>query len=502
MALFGGQRAVHAFVAAVLSGAVGLLLVAYFWGTWLTFAAAVVAVGTAPQWLPGRVVALRMYLLTSINDGSDGSGEGVQVPNAEIDCDGFRQLYRSKAAGGRSVGAALSDLFWYFLSPGPEVHPEQVENGPKYDQIAVIMRRLLSQEKGAIVEMVQRHAQTRIGSIGEGVNLVRLRDWFMPLFAGMWHELIFGEEPTPEVQEMIVQYAHNVIQTLKWCELRDMPARLRVTEYTLQRIQEGRFRQDVMEGIDMGDEELALMLQGAFLNSGVVQSSEAMAHAVLAMAQHPHIAAELSQSAPEAAYVSGFVSECLRLWPLFGIAHRILTEEVELPTGRVLPVGTVVCFNYPEYHSRGYDNPEQLDPLRWMRLKRSEANYLPFGMPGNRPCPAQRNALVFMETLVPMLAQALDFSSPVLHSRSLPGRGLCAVAHRRVRSPRKLGGGNAAGGQLSRMALLAWDQVDNIVRSIRQLGCAFVIVRDAKKLKLCQRFFEGGEQLLKVDQVF
>jgi len=90
----------------------------------------------------------------------------------------------------------------------------------------------------------------------------------------------------------------------------------------------------------------------------------------------------------------------------------------------------------------------------------------------------------------------------VLHSRSLPGRGLCAVAHRRIHSPRKQGRANAAGGRLSRMALLAWDQVDNIVRSIRQLGCAFVIVRDAKKLKLCQRFFEGGEQMLKVDQVF
>eukprot|EP00756_Hemistasia_phaeocysticola_P015747 Hpha_TRINITY_DN15431_c1_g5::TRINITY_DN15431_c1_g5_i1::g.174109::m.174109 len=502
MSLFGGQRAVHAFVAAVLTSAAGLVLAAYAWGTWLTFAAALLAVGTAPQWLPGRVVALRMYLLTSINDGSDGSGEGVQVPNAEIDCDGFRQLYRSKAAGGRSVGAALSDLFWYFLSPGPEVHPEQVENGPKYDQIALVLRRLLSQEKKDIVELVQRHAQKRISSIGEGVTLVQLRDWFMPLFAGMYHELIFGDEPTPEVQAMIVKYAHNVIQTLKWCELRDMPARLEVTDYTLERVRAGRYRMEVMDGIDMPDEELALMLQGAFLNSGVVQSSEAMAHAVLALAQHPHVATELSQPTPEPSYVAGFVSECLRLWPLFGIAHRILTEEVELPSGRVLPAGTVVCFNYPEYHSRGYDNPDQLDPLRWAKMRRSEANYLPFGMPCNRPCPAQRNALVFMETLVPMLAKVLDFSSPVLHSRSLPGRGLCAIARRRVRSPRKQGGENAAAGQVPRLALLAWDQVDNIMRSIRQLGCAFVIVRDAKKLKLCQRFFDGGEQLLPFNQVF
>eukprot|EP01062_Namystynia_karyoxenos_P032560 TRINITY_DN24022_c0_g1_i1.p1 TRINITY_DN24022_c0_g1~~TRINITY_DN24022_c0_g1_i1.p1 ORF type:complete len:536 (+),score=202.91 TRINITY_DN24022_c0_g1_i1:93-1610(+) len=505
MALINTQTAVRLFVAAGLGSAALLLAATLLWGSWFVFAAACLAVGSAPSWLPGRVVALRMHLLTSINDGSGGSGEGVQVPNAEVDCEGFRMLYRSKAAGGRSVGAGLSDLFWYFLSPGPEVHPEQLENGPKYNEVALVLKRALGAPREEAQAALLKLAEQMVDSLSGGVSVVRLRDLFMPLFARFYHDMLFREEASDEIVEKIVRYAHNVIQALKWCELRDMPARLEVTDYVLAQVRKGGLRPGLCDDVThLSDEELALMLQGAFLNSGVVQSSEAMAHAILALAQHPDIARTMVAE-PPAGYVSGFVSECLRLWPLFGIAHRILTEDVELPSGSTLPAGTVVCFNYPEYHSRGYDEPDVLNPMRWQTLKRSEANYLPFGMPGNRPCPAQRLAVLSMETLVPHLAQFLEFASPVMHSRSLPGRGLCAVAPRPSKSPRQrriARGCAAASSRPMQAALWVLDQADSVSRSLAQLACASAIVSDAKRLRLCQRYFEGGEQLLKVDQEF
>eukprot|EP00755_Sulcionema_specki_P005690 Sspe_Gene.33452::Locus_16330_Transcript_1_1_Confidence_1.000_Length_433::g.33452::m.33452 len=93
-----GQAAVHAAVGAMLAvwiGGIGWLL----WrGSLVAGAGLLAALGTGPVWLPGRVVALRMMLLTRINDGQGASGEGYQVPSKEIPIEEFRRLYREKAA--------------------------------------------------------------------------------------------------------------------------------------------------------------------------------------------------------------------------------------------------------------------------------------------------------------------------------------------------------------------------------------------------------------------
>ena len=56
----------------------------------------------------------------------------------------FEGVYAHPAADGRSRGAALSDLFWYWLSPGPEMHQEHLEPGERYDEVARATRRILA----------------------------------------------------------------------------------------------------------------------------------------------------------------------------------------------------------------------------------------------------------------------------------------------------------------------------------------------------------------------
>ena len=83
----------------------------------------------------------------------------------------------------------------------------------------------------------------------------------------------------------------------------------------------------------------------------------------------------------------------LQTWPLFGIAHRITSGDIDV-TGTHgenvhIPSGTVLCFNYLKFHSSGYDKPESFIPERWQALSKKDANYTPFGIMRNRPCPAQ-----------------------------------------------------------------------------------------------------------------
>lgn len=258
-----------------------------------------------------------------------------------------------------------------------------------------------------------------------------------------------------------------------------------------------------MDGIDLSEEELALLLSNAFFNTGVVQSSEAMAHATLALAQNADVAKALAAETVSIEYCKGFVNECLRLWPLFGIAHRILTDDVKLPAGSglkaesVVPRGTVVCFNYPAYHSQGYDNPHKLTPERWLTLRQAKANFCPFGMASNRPCPAQHLSTQYLQFLLPYFAARLEFASPVEHSRSLPGRGLAAV------SPK--GEYNRLRGAFRcslMVGLWTLDEAENATRSVRQFACSFGIVSDAKRLRLCQRYFESGQRPLPMNQQF
>ena len=105
----------------------------------MTVLAGIVAVVSLPSWLPKAVVALRLWLFARIN-GPDG----LPVPGDTVGPSRFLELYGHPAARGRSRGAALSDLFWYWLSPGPEVHQEHLEPGPRYDDVARCTRHILA----------------------------------------------------------------------------------------------------------------------------------------------------------------------------------------------------------------------------------------------------------------------------------------------------------------------------------------------------------------------
>src|SRR5262245_46515363 len=132
-------------------------------------------VASLPYWVPAAVIALRMRIFTRVN-----GEEGVAIPGKVADASLFKQLYSHPAADGRSRGAALSDLFWYWLSPGPEMHQEHLEPGEKYEEIARTTRRILAIPRHR-AEALTNDCITRLVTDRNirGVRLVRLRDLMM-----------------------------------------------------------------------------------------------------------------------------------------------------------------------------------------------------------------------------------------------------------------------------------------------------------------------------------
>ncbi|MFI7230054.1 cytochrome P450 [Nonomuraea angiospora] len=417
-----------------------------------------------PWWLPARVVALRVRVFNRIN-----GDEGIPVPGDLVGVDRFREVYSHPAAGGRSRGAALSDLFWYWLSPGPEMHQEHLEAGERYDAVAKATRGLLAVPRAEAEELTRRCAAR---TLADARGLVRLRDLTMPLWAEFSYELVFAEPCPREARDLIVGNANDVVTSLKCTGLRHMERRHRLTRYLLGRL--SRVRIPLPAGLS--PQEQAFYLQGAFFNTAVVQLSEAMAHLLMVLAQHPGVQ-ERARTGDDR-YLDQVISETLRLYPLFGIAHRITTGEIPLDERTAIPAGSVLCFNYPEFHRAGFADPDRFDPGRFDRPVK-ELNHIPFGIAANRPCPAWRLAPIAMRVAAREILHRYALHSSAAHTRSLPNRGPCLLTPPHASPPRA-----------ALVLMRARDRWEDVWRSLVQLVLGTYMVWDARRQRLCEIHFD------------
>lgn len=435
---------------------------------------------TLPYWLPAAIIRLRMRIFTAIN-----GPEGIPVPGNLIDIGRFKQLYSDPAANGRSRGAALSDLFWYWLSPGPEMHQEHIEPGPLYDEVARTTRHILALPKKAAEDLVARCVQRACSRQNiRTARLVRVRDFMMPVWAEFYYELVFGERCPELARNLIVGNANDVVTALKCCSLRRMGKRHRLTQFLAEKLQADGVPHQLPRQLSLTQK--ALYLQGAFFNTAVVQTSEAMAHLFMALAQHEEIQQKLASNLEDQQYLDRVITETLRLYPLFGISHRITSADIVVDEKTSLPTGSVLCFNHPEYHKSNFEDPERFDPDRWLHLSPHEANYIPFGVAANRPCPAQGLASITMRAAAREMLKRFSFHSSAFHTRSIPNRGPCLLVSEGARYAAR-----------RRKAVLTFmrirDRWEDVWRSVVQLILGTYMVWDARRLRLCQRYFEAQD---------
>ncbi|MYS20750.1 MULTISPECIES: cytochrome P450, partial [unclassified Streptomyces] len=440
-------------------------------------AVAAVALST-PYWLPKAVVGLRVKVFARVN-----GPEGVVVPDERIDADRFAELYAHPAADGRSRGAGLSDLFWYWLAPGPEVHQEHLEPGPRYDAVARTTSAILAGTSAELSAAATRCAAAVLDELAPGrATLVRLRDLMMPVWAEFFYGLVFREPCPPQVRRLIVDNAEDVVNSLKNTRLRHMDRRARLTRYLVRRLAAGEVPHELPAELTTLRDR-AHYLQGAFFNTAVVQMSEAMAHLLLVLAQQPGIQRRLAEHPADEHELGNVMNETLRRYPLFGIAHRITTADIDLGGGVAYPAGTVLCFDYPAYHATGYPDPERFDPGRWDHLSAKDAHHIPFGVAANRPCPAWRLAPLVMRAVTREVLDRFTLHSSVSHTRAIPHRAPCLLVARDRPLPRHRVG-----------ALLAFlrlrDRWEDVGRSLLQFGFGTWMVLDARRRRPAGRYFE------------
>jgi hypothetical protein len=458
---------------------------------WTWCAVIVIVLGVAaslPYWLPDIVVALRVRIFALVN-----GEEGIAVPGKLVGVDDFKQLYADPAANGRSRGAALSDLFWYWLAPGPEVHQEHLEPGPRYDDAARTTRRTIARlrkdEWEQLVARCAREELDRLGAADRGrgrARVIRLRDAMMPVWASIYYEVVFAEPCPANVREMIAANADDVVSALKCTRLRHMSRRDRLTGYLRERIAEG----SVPNGLPaaLSEQEQAFYLQGTYFNTAVVQMSEATAHLLLAIAARPGLQQRLREAPQDTDLLDRVIDETLRVYPLFGVAHRITSANIALAE-LTIPAGSVLLFNYPEFHHSGCPHAAEFDPDRWLRDDCAQLPNIPFGISANRPCPARGIAPLTMRVVAAEVLRRYALASSAEHTRSLPNRGPCLL------TPISEAGGPPARPARSRLVLLrVRDRWEAVWRSVVQLVLGTYMVWDARRQHLCRSYFAALEE--------
>jgi hypothetical protein len=306
----------------------------------------------------------------------------------------------------------------------------------------------------------------------------------MPIWADFYYELVFGEPSPPDARALIVDNATDVVTALKCCGLRHMRKRGRLTDYLREKLAAGAVSHRLPQSLSI--QERAFYLQGVFFNTAVVQMSEAMAHLLMVLAQNQEVQ-RLAREPKSEAYLDQVLAETMRLYPLFGIAHRITSTEIVANQDVRLPKGSVLCFNYPEYHRAGFDSPDRFDPNRWQALSARDANYIPFGVAANRPCPASGLAPVTMHTAVGEVLRRFTLYSSASHTRSIPNRGPCLLVMRSTDVEPPI--------PEARLALLRLrDRWEDVWRSLVQLILGTYMVWDARRLRLCGKYFEAQDR--------
>jgi len=306
-----------------------------------------------------------------------------------------------------------------------------------------------------------------------GRRLVGLRDVMMPIWTRFYWQIVFGEEFPAEAERLIVANANYVVTALKCCSLRHMDRRAALTVYVRERLASKSALCALPETMEL--EAQALYLQGVFFNTAIVQMSEAMTHLLLAGARHREVQSELLVRLDDDRYLDRVIAETLRRYPLFGIAHRVTTDEIELSSGeQLVPKGSVLCFNYAGYQNSGFTDAEEFRPERWETISAEDATYIPFGVTANRPCPAHAIALVTMRSAARAFLREFAVESTAAHARSIPNRGPCLLVDRE----------EGLSGTLRHRWLLGWlafrDRIEDMLRSVKQLVLGTIMVVHAR----------------------
>ena len=183
------------------------------------------------------------------------------------------------------------------------------------------------------------------------------------------------------------------------------------------------------DGTPVGDRRVFDEARG-FLASYEL-SGRGLAWTLSLLAQHPHVQAQLSREldsgeAPLLGYPQLVYSEALRLYPPTWLFVRMAPDDVELPSGSVIPAGSrlFLCPYTSHRDPRFFPDPERFDPERFRPgaavRARPRSAYFPFGG-GRHVCVGEGFVRMEAALVLSRLVERFELTGNAGHLVAYPG---------------------------------------------------------------------------------
>ncbi|XP_034234089.1 cytochrome P450 4g15-like [Thrips palmi] len=120
----------------------------------------------------------------------------------------------------------------------------------------------------------------------------------------------------------------------------------------------------------------------------------------------------LATDLPHMKYLECALKETLRFFPPVPVFGRVVSQDVALPSGRVVPEGSLVAMLpiWTHRHPKYFPDPERFDPERFTPENSRDRHpfaFIPFSA-GPRNCIGQRYALMFAKTVAASVLRRYD----------------------------------------------------------------------------------------------
>lgn len=323
-----------------------------------------------------------------------------------------------------AVENALSRHFF-----APFVHQEVAE-GEAFERRAAMSRAALGLDE-AIVAARSRQALSRIrpGEVGDLLDEVRRT----VTRAMVW--VTFGDtELEPVVLAAVADFdrAIKMMGTPELRRRRELADRLRAR--LSERAPEGTtLRAMQLAAGDVGVDEQIDHVASVLLGTGIIQVTDVVTHALIALSQAPSVARRATDGA--------VLAETIRRFPVNASLTRKARGDVEVEGVR-LRAGEALTVVPMTVNRRGWSSPERFDPDRH---ERERGACFGFGH-GPRACPARRLAMTMAEVVLGAYRQiGVTVEPGYRHRRSLAmpprarlGPGACAGRSRQQSARRWL----------------------------------------------------------------
>lgn len=351
-----------------------------------------------------------------------GSDAFIHLPNKNVKGHEVKSLLKDNQYKGKNITRKLIE---YFHAP-VDCHVENMENNELYRELVKIVYPILNVSNEEIDKILDDVFAQRgylfFNEKSSGISIVR--NEIIPVVVDFFHIRIFGK-PCPKDELSLL--SENVIlfkESISFISFPNMKLRQQVLDYILFQCSSDvlvELRAKVSKSIS--NEQIAKLIMGVFFHTGVIQISEFVAHAVVALSQHEKIQEELKNNLIDNELMLRIQNETLRLYPLFGITNRIAEQDYHTSNGHIIPEGMNMIFDFVACHAEGVANPKVFDPNRWLEHNQLSSCYMPFGA-GPRMCPAKKFAYNITALLVRALLKNYWFVSSIEHDRALTGGGL------------------------------------------------------------------------------